>query len=125
MAKVSKNTGKTQKKVGEKNAKKTPRGKGKPFTSENQPENKGRPKGSKDFSTYFDEVSKGKGKEIAIKMLLTKLEQGDMQALKLAVEYLFNKPTITTENINRNYNELLDMSIEELKAEIERIEKAL
>lgn len=79
-----------------KNGKKTVRGKNKGmFAKDNQPENKGRPKGSEDFKTVFNRVTKDKGKDQAIEILWQEVKNKNFQAIKLVVEYLFEKPTQT------------------------------
>lgn len=108
-----------------KNAKKTQRVIGKPFSKENQPEKRGRPAGVKDFSTVFDEVSKGKGRAVAVDMLWQKIKDKEFQAIKLAIEYLFEKPKETVVNENRNLDSTDNMTDEEIRAEIERLKAGI
>jgi len=84
-----------KKKAPVKNANKTQRVIGRPFTKDNQPEKNGRPKGSEDFKTVFNRVTKDKGKDQAIEILWQEVKNKNFQAIKLVVEYLFEKPTQT------------------------------
>ena len=97
-----------------KNANKTQRVIGRPFTKENQPEKKGRPLGSKDAVVYFDKAFKGDSREIVANQIVEIInDQETPQAskialLKLLAEYLYNKPTQTIENINRELKIVVD-----------------
>jgi len=82
-----------KKKVSVKNANKTQRVIGRPFTKDNQPEKNGRPKGNEDFKTVFNRVTKDKGKDQAIEILWQEVKNKNFQAIKLVVEYLFERPT--------------------------------
>ena len=90
------------------------------FTSDRQPEKRGRPAGVKDFSTVFDEVSKGEGRAVAVSMLWQKIKEGDFQAIKLAIEYLFEKPKETVVNENKEPLKIVVES-EEIAKKIEKI----
>jgi hypothetical protein len=84
-----------------KNAQKTQKKpRGKPFTKENQPEKKGRPAGVKDFATYLKEVSNGEGKKELVKQVWIGIQEGRADMIKIALEYIFEKPKQTVENIN-------------------------
>ena len=107
-----------------KNDKKT-KSNGKVFSKEYQPEKRGRPAGLKDFTTIFHEVTDGKGRAELVKKIYEGIKNRDSGMIKLACEYLFNKPVQTVENINRNIDMTDEMTEEQLRNEIERIEKAL
>ena len=128
-SKVSKKAEKTPKKVSGKTVKK-PRGK--PFEQGNEISKLGgRPKGSKDFATVFNEVTKNKGKEQAVKEMWNMFtnkntsDQVKVQIGKLLFEYLFEKPSQTFINENRNLDLTDSMTDEEIRAEIDRLEKAI
>ena len=95
---------------------------GRPFTSDNQPENKGgRPKGKRDFKTDWKAYVGEKGDKEAFNQLYKEIQNGNMQAIKLYFEYLYGKPDQTIKNINHNTDITELYTDEEIRAEIERI----
>ena len=98
-----------------KNGKKTVRGKNKGmFAKDNQPENKGRPKGSKDAKYYFDISFKGDSKQKVANEIVEILQDAEtpqqikVSLLKLLTEYLFERPT---QNISTETKEPLKIEV--------------
>jgi hypothetical protein len=78
----------------------------------------GRPKDSKDFSTLLNEVSNGEGKKELVKQVWIGIQEGRADMIKIALEYIFEKPKQTVENINHEPLKVI-VENETLKKKIE------
>ena len=125
--KVSKKAEKTPKKELVKNDKKTSRKNHSGlFTSDRQPEKRGRSAGDKDFKTIFIQVAKENGKQIAVEELWKIYLDPKtpvsikVQIAKILFEYLFEKPSQTIINENKEPLKIVVES-EEIAKKIEKI----